>query len=199
MLISAFLFVACKKDKDDNSIEELIKQETLNKKIAEIIPAQYRDTLTKLGIVLNEETSPPNVEGAFAFKPVVLLKSNRPTDPPNLKFTDVSIKFFSQDKDNNIKLITKNLLNSADTSITTAISGSGNNFTVYGKVKSVKGEDSAIFGVIISGTREGGVLRNIRYGLINIDNAKGGNSFIKQGEARAIHDTDQISEQIPMF
>ena len=190
--------ISCKKDKD-SVVEDLVKQEILDKKIADIIPKEYQDTLTKLGIAINQDVNPPSLAGAFEFKPVKLLKSNRPQDPANLAFLDVSIKFFAQDKDNNIKLITKNLLNTADTSIVTAISGSGNKFTVYGKVKSVQGPNSAIFGVIISGTRDGSALKDIRYGLINIDNSKGGTSFIKQGEARAIFDTDGISAEIPMF
>jgi hypothetical protein len=198
VILLGVTFIACKKEKD-SEVAELFKQEILNKKIAEIIPKEYQDTLTKLGIVLNQETTPPTIEGAFAFKPVKLVKSNRPEDPANLAFLDVSIKFFSQDKDNNIKLITKNLLNDADTSIVTAISGNANKFTVYGKVKSIGGTNSAIFGVIISGEKDGSVLKNIRYGLINIDNSKGGTRFIKQGQARLIQDTDNVSETIPMF
>lgn len=196
LLITAIM--ACKK-KESNEIVENITKEDLKRKIADIIPKQYQDTLTRLGIVLNQETTPPTLSGAYAFNPVKLVKSNRPEDPASLNFLKVSIKFFSQDKENNIKLISKNLLNDADTSIVTAISGSDNKFTVYGKVKSIGGANSAIFGIIISGEKDGEVLKNIRYGLINIDNSKGGSRFIRQGEARVIFDTDLVSEQIPMF
>lgn len=189
---------ACKKD-EQSDIVEAIKKEELTRKIAEIIPQQYQDTIAKLGITLSHDVTPPNLEGAFAFRPMQLIKSNRPTDPAGMFFKDVQIKFFSQDKENNIKLISKFLLNDADTSIITAISGSGKDFTIYGKVKSVSGTNSAIFGVILAGQKDGNVIRNLRLGLVNIDNSNGGTRFIKQGEARAILDTDMISESIPMF
>lgn len=197
LALCVLMFFACKKDTDE--VVETIKKEELVKKINDIIPKQYQDTLTKLGISLNLDVDPPNMEGAFSFKPVKLLKSNRPEDPASFTFSDVTIKFLSQDKDNNIKLIGRKLLNDADTSIVTAISGKGNDFTIYGKVKSVGGSNSAIFGIIISGTKDGNLLRNIRYGLINIDNKNGGTRFIRQGEARVIFDADLVSESIPMF
>lgn len=193
------MIFACKKDNDTNEVVEAIKKEELTRKINDIIPKQYQDTLAKLGIVLNQEVEPPNLEGAFGIKPLRLLKSNRPQDPANMVFNDVSVKFFTQDKDNNIKLIGKNFVGNADTSIVTAISGKGNDFTIYGKVKAVQGSNLAIFGIVISGVKDGDLLRNVRYGIINIDNSKGGTVFIKQGDARAVFDTDLISGSIPMF
>lgn len=199
VLIAVTIFAACKKDKENEEVVEAIKKEELVKKIADIIPKEYQDTLTKLGISLNLDVTPPNMEGAFAIKPVKLLKSNRPEDPSTLTFTDVTVKFLAQDSENNIKLIGKKFLTDADTSIVTAISGKGNDFTIYGKVKSVSGANSAIFGIIISGTKDGAILRNVRYGLINIDNKNGGTRFIRQGEARAVFDSDLVSDAIPMF
>lgn len=199
LALCAIMFYACKKGNESDDIVEAIKKEELTRKINEIIPKQYQDTLTKLGISLNLDVTPPNMEGAFAIKPVKLLKSNRPEDPASLTFFDVIVKFLSQDSDNNIKLIGKKFLTDADTSIVTAISGKGNDFTIYGKVKSVSGVNSAIFGIIISGTKDGALLRNVRYGLINIDNKNGGTRFIRQGEARAVFDADLVSESIPMF
>ena len=197
LTLCVMTFFACKKDREE--VVETIKKEDLKRKINEIIPQQYQDTLAKLGIVLNQEVDPPNLEGAFGIRPLKLVKSNRPQDSPNMTFNDVSVKFFKQDKDNNISLIGKSFVSTADTSIVTAISGKGNDFTVYGKVKSEKNGNSAIFGIIISGSKDGNVLRNVRYGVINIDNSKGGTIFIKQGEARAVFDTDLVSEAIPMF
>jgi len=199
LALCTMMFFACKKDGESDEIVEAIKKEELVKKINEIIPKQYQDTLAKLGITLSHDIYPPNMEGAFSFRPMQLVKSNRPTDPAGMLFKDVQIKFFSQDKNNGIKLISKFLLNDADTSIVTAISGKGNDFNIYGKVKSVSGTNSAIFGIIISGQRDGTLIRNLRFGLINIDGSNGGTRFIKQGEARAIFDADLVSESIPMF
>ncbi len=207
IVLLALSFTACKKNKENEwqkkneEIVEAIKKEELTKKIADIIPAQYQDTLTKLGIIINKDINPPSLSGgAYIYTPMMLFKSNRKEDPANLRFLDSRVKFFDQDADNNIKFIGKNLLNTADTSIVTAISGSGSQFTVYGKVKSVNGANSAIFAIVMSGSKDGNVLKDIRMGLINIDNSKGGTGvFIKQGEARVVFDTDKISETIAAF
>ncbi|GAB3920795.1 hypothetical protein [Mucilaginibacter myungsuensis] len=199
-LLTIIAFTSCKKDTQNEVVDQINKEQILEKKILDIIPQQYQDTLAKLGITLNRETTPPDMQGAFTFKPLRLLKSNRPTDQANMTFKDADIKFFEQDKETgSIKLISKFLLNDADTSIATAVSGKGNAFTIYGKVKSVSGSNSAIFGVIISGERNGALINNLRFGLINIDNTNGGTRFIKQGEARAIVDADFVSQSIPMF
>lgn len=155
-----------------------------------------------MGIVINQDLTPPKIEGAFILKPLKLIKSNIPNDRPTMVFADLEIKFFGQDADNNIKLISRTINGSttaSDTSIVTAISGSGKQFTIYGKTKSVNGANVAIFGSIFSGEIDGNVLKNVRMGLINLDNSKGGNAFIKQGEGRVLRDNDLISESIPMF
>lgn len=201
MTVMFFIFaltgIGCKKDE----VNELATQEIFQKKIADIIPKQYQDSLVKMGIVINQEITPPKLDGAFVLKVLKLVKSNRPTDVPDMVFANIDIKFFGQDADNNIKFIGRSTgtRTSADTSIVTAISGSGKRFTVYGKTKSVINSNSAIFGVIFSGEIDGNVLRNVRRGIINIDNSKGGTAFIKQGEGRVTRDDDLVSESIPMF
>lgn len=201
MTVMFFIFaltgIGCKKDE----VNELATQEIFQKKIADIIPKQYQDSLVKMGIVINQEITPPKLDGAFVLKVLKLVKSNRPTDVPDMVFANIDIKFFGQDADNNIKFIGRSTGTraSADTSIVTAISGSGKQFTVYGKTKSVINSNSAIFGVIFSGEIDGNVLRNVRRGIINIDNSKGGTAFIKQGEGRVTRDDDLVSESIPMF
>lgn len=202
MTVMFFIFaltgIGCKKDE----VNELAKQEIFQKKIADIIPKEYQDSLVKMGIVINQDLTPPKIEGAFILKPLKLVKSNIPNDRPTMTFADLEIKFFGQDADNNIKLISRTINGSTtalDTSIVTAISGSGKQFTIYGKTKSVNGSNVAIFGSIFSGEIDGNVLKNVRMGLINLDNSKGGNAFIKQGEGRVLRDNDLISESIPIF
>lgn len=193
LMLAGTLF-ACKKEKND----ELGSQEILKKKILDIIPKEYQDSLIKMGIAINQDVTPPNLNGAFLLKTLKLVASNVPQDKAGKTFGDVKIKFFGQDSENNIKFISIQS-NITDTSIVTAISGSGNKFTVYGKRKSVSGVNSAIFGTIYSGEIENNVIKNLRYGIINIDNSKGGTTFIKQGEGRVIKDDDMVSESIPMF
>jgi len=195
---------SCSKDKeivsekDKELVEEKLKEEALAKKIQDIIPAKYLDSLKKIGIEVYSEANPPKIEGTFSVQPLILEKTNVPKDfKIGHKFDDARIYFSRQTENFDIRLLATGLLAERDTSITTAISGSGNNFTVYGKLKAVQRGDFAIFAVIISATLDGNVLRNFKYGLINIDNSKGGiNKFILEGQGRVIFESDFAAEKI---
>lgn len=183
-ILLALFISSCKKDK-------LSKEEIQSKKIADIIPAKYLDTLKHLGITIHEGTTPPNIEGIYEFKPVKSKASNISSDVIGSFFANAKVKFFSQsNEDFGIQLIAKNLLNFNDTSIITAVSGSGDNFTVYGRVKSSAGNDNAIFAIILTGEKNGTSLKNVEWGLINVDNTNGGISFILEGQARLMYDID---------
>lgn len=182
---------SCKKDDAEKIQKERIDQ---------VIPQQYIDTLKHLGITINEGTTPPNVEGIYLIQPATLKASNISTDVIGTVFSAMKVKFFSQNTSNfDIQLYGKNFLGANDTSLITAISGSGNNFTVYGKVKAYNGVNSAVFAIILSGTKEGDDLKNVVFGLINIDNSNGGASFILQGKARLFYDADLTSDGITVF
>lgn len=192
-IISVSYLVSCKKGKDGPSNEEILKN-----KIEDVIPQQYLDTLKTLNFPVNEGTTPPNMEGAFYVSPLILKASNIQGDKPGNAFLSSKVKFFDQHNDDfGISLIGEHVLTLRDTSIVTAISGSGNNFTIYGKVKSTYGSYSAIFATIISGVKEGNNIKNYTIGLINIDNTKGGTGiFVPEGKARVAYDSDLITESI---
>ncbi|MBX2967008.1 MAG: hypothetical protein KF845_12755 [Cyclobacteriaceae bacterium] len=192
LLASVFIW-SCDKELS----EEEIKKEMLTKKIQDIIPQQYQDTLKKYGLVINEGIKPPNVEGVYSAKPLLLEKSNRPGDAPGMSFLAAKVQFSEQNNDDfSIKLEGRNFLNTIDKSIKTAVSGDGSLFTVYGTVKSESGSNHAIFAILMSGEMDGSNIKNLKYGLINVDNSNGGAVFIKEGEARIIYDSDKVSEQI---
>lgn len=186
---------SCKKD-DDPTIEQLQQD-----KIEDIISANFIDTLRSLGLVINEGTTPPNVNGIYGHNPLILKATNRPSDEIGYKFSDAALKLFDQNNSNyEIKLLAKNFVANRDTSIVTAISGTGNKFTVYGKVKATASETVfAYFGIVISGEMMNGIIKNFEYGLINIDNSQGKNYFIEEGEARLIYESDQASDILDTF
>ena len=188
-------FTSCKKDEKGPTDEEI-----LTKKIEEIIPSQYLDSLKKLGLTVNNGTTPPDVQGIYDILPVELVNSNIPTDYAGMSFHDAKLKLFNQSsKDFGIQLYGKYFLAERDTSIVTAISGSGNNITIYGKVKSYLSGYTAIFALILSGIKEGDHFKNVKYGIINIDNSNGGTAFIKEGQGRVVYDTDNVSESSTVF
>ncbi len=198
LFIAAIAISSCKKDKTKDA------EEILQRKITDIIPEKYIDTLTKLGLLINDGTTPPDVTGIYDLKPLVLVKSNRPSDSPTMTFVDAKLNLYDQNsKTFDISLLGKMFLNTKDSSLQTAISGSGNNFTVYGKVKAEAGNgiNYAILAILITGTKDAttGSLKNVVYGLINIDNSNGGTIFIEEGEARIIKDIDGTSELTTVF
>jgi len=182
---------SCKKEND---------QEKLQQKIDQVIPQAYIDTLKHLGITINDGTTPPDVQGIYEIQPATLKASNISADVIGTVFSVMKVKLFSQsNSDFSIQLYGKNFLGANDTSLVTAISGSGNNFTVYGKVKAFNGSNSAVFALIISGTKETDGLKNVVFGLINIDNSNGNGSFIQEGKARLFYDSDLTSNNISTF
>jgi hypothetical protein len=201
LLLSLFtvlvLAASCSKKKD--LVEEINKQELLDKKIKDIIPPEYLDSLKKLGLTINTDFNPPNIEGIYIVTPFIMASTSVPNDRVKVgdKFLDGKVQFSGQTSDFDIKLLGRNLLHDRDTSIVTAIAGSGNDFTVYGKVKSTSGTKSAIFAIIISATKDGNTFKNFKMGIINVDNSKGGTgTFIAQGTGRVAYDKDLISESI---
>lgn len=190
--VTAIATQACKK-KDMPSNDDI-----LTKKIQDIIPQQYLDSLKKYGLELLTGTNPPNVEGTYLLTPAKLVSSNIPDDfVPGHQFRDSKLKLYEQhNADFGIKLFGLHFLNERDESIATAISGSGNKFTVYGKVKATLGSYHSIIAIVISGEKDGQNLKNIKYGLINIDHSNGSPEVIKEGEARIIEDADFVTERI---
>lgn len=185
---------SCKKD-DSGEKDEL--QELIDG----IIPQQYIDTLRGLGLTIYEGKNPPVVNGIYEFQPTVLLNSNRPTDVVGQTFANAKVLYQNQSNSTfKIDLLGKMLFGSNDTSINTAISGSGNFFTVYGQVKSTIGASTAIFAIIMSGELAAGGIKDFKYGIINVDGSGDieGN-FIKEGEGRIIHDSDQFSPKADFF
>lgn len=196
--VSLLLFSACAKDEKPVLEAPISKKEILTKKIQDIIPENYLDSLKKLGMTIYPEANPPKLEGAYAISPAILLKSSHPRDwPVGHRFTDAKVKFSNQNDNFDIHMLGKDFLRQRDTSIVTAISGSGNNFTVYGKVKSTVGNKVAIFALIISGTKTDIDIQGLKYVLFNIDNSKGSDAdFIPEGFGRMIHDFDGSSALI---
>ena len=185
-------FAAC--DKDGNEIED---EKILTERIEDIIPKQYLDTLNKLNFKVNQGVKPPIVKGTFSVKPHVLDTSNISTDPPAYRFSDAILTLYGQNNnDFSIKMLGEHFLNDRDTSIATAISGSGNDFTIYGKAKSNIGTAYAISAILISGTLDGENIKNLQTGIIMIDDSHATGLVIKNGQARIAFDSDFITEKI---
>lgn len=189
----AISITSCKKEPSAAEIQ--------TKRISDIIPQKYLDSLIRLGVTIHEGTTPPLVNGIYLANPTVLVASNVAGDIIGNTFADVKVKLTDQNNSNfGITLFGKLLLGNNDTSIVTAISGSGNDFTVYGKVKaSANATNYAIFAVIISGTLSADGIINYQDALINIDNSNGGTYFIPEGTGRLIKDGNNLASNTSFF
>ncbi|MDN3588732.1 hypothetical protein QWY86_18770 [Pedobacter aquatilis] len=200
LIISIGLFIsACKKD--NSLVDEINKTEIQKKQIQQIIPDKYLDSLKKLGLTINTGITPANVEGNYAINPLLLESTNIPKDfKIGYRFNDARVNLTKQDADFNIFLLGKNFLAERDTSIVTAISGSGNDITIYGKVKSTKAGKVAEFAIILTAKLENKTFKGFKYGLICISNKNGetDNTFIKEGQGRVVYESDEISTAITL-
>lgn len=194
-IVSLFVY-SCSKDDGEAALPS--DEELLTQRIEDIVPPRFLDSLKKLGLEVYTGINPPNVEGTYFVSPHVLDTSSVETDVIGRLFLDAKLELSEQNRDDfSIKFISEHILGNADTSIATAISGSDNAFTVYGKVKATIHSYSAVFAIILSAVKEGGDLKELRVGLVNIDNSQGGDGvFIDEGEGRINYDSDGISEKI---
>lgn len=194
-IVSVILY-SCSKDDREAALPS--DEELLTQRIEDIIPPRFLDSLKKLGLEVYTGVNPPNVEGTYFVSPHVLDTSSVETDVIGRLFLDAKLELSEQSRDDfGIKFISEHVLGNADTSIATAISGSGNAFTIYGKAKATINSYSAVFAIILSAIKEGDDLKDLRVGLVNIDNSQGGDGvFIDEGEGRINYDSDGISEKI---
>lgn len=185
-------FTACSKSNDINPSDE----EILSKKIEDIIPQKYVDSLTKLGFTINKGTTPPDIVGAYLFKPFTIKSSNITNDSyqPGYVLNDGVVKLYEQsNSDFSIKMLGKNFIGAADTSVVTAISGSGNKFTVYGKVKAYRNGGYSFYAFLMSGEKDGNNIKNGIAGIMNIDDSHAGFGTISEGQGRVAFDGDYTS------
>ncbi|TCD08212.1 hypothetical protein EZ449_12440 [Pedobacter frigidisoli] len=197
IIVVGFSFTSCKKD--SSVVDEINKIEIQKKQIQDVIPGKYLDSLKKLGLVVNTGVNPINVEGYYAINPLILQSTNIPKDfAIGYRFSDARLSLSNQDANFGIRLLGRGFLATSDTSIVTAISGSGNDFTIYGKVKSQRNTKVAEFAIIISGTLENKIIKNFKYGLICISNKnpETDSNFIREGQGRVVLESDAISGTI---
>lgn len=179
-------FSSC--DKDDN------EPDVVQAKINNTIPPELVETVKGLGMDVFSGNTPPDLTGNYVMNPNLLLRSNIPSDAPsNTQFVNYGVVFSSQ----NFTEFTIKFVGTAsgerDQSDSAIISGSGNNFTVYGRSTTTVGSNSIVLGVMYSGTLEGGKIKNLKRAIVVIDDTNAGLNLLKKGNARVFHDGDKSS------
>ena len=188
LLTSSIFFISCKKEKTSSS-----------DKLEGIISKEHRSTLTSLGMDMYEGDNPPNIVGSIYMSPNYLLKSNITGDPaPNTQFVHYTIKFYDHNSSGNtVKFSGVGSGGSSserEESQSGLVTGTGNNFTVYGRSTVTLGSNSVVLAYVYSGIIEGNVIKNFKKALIVVDDSKGGANLLKNGQSRVFYDANKTSE-----
>lgn len=186
------LVIGCSKDN-----EEPIHKEFQEKKIKEIIPANYLKVLKDMGMTVHEGTDPPDISGFYFGSPLRLVQTNIENDYVigyEFHFTRYSFSEFDQE-DFTLQVLTKqgNLISESKVSV---ISGSDKSFTVYSMMETTYGTHSVVLAYLYSGIMDGGNIKDFSEALIVVENKTEGSGFLKEGQARVIEDGDFITERI---
>ena len=184
----------------ETGIKEVCKisVKTHQQKIDEIIPAEFVDKLKELDVPFHEGKNPPIINGCYLISPCVLAKTNIQRDfAIGHRFSDHTIRFYDQDNKTLRIKIEEWQANSKSNSIETSVTaGTGNKFTVYGKVKTVKMNNPAIYtvlGIVHSGELSNGSIKNSHYAFVMLEKNDPNNEYIAVGKARVVIDKDGVS------
>jgi hypothetical protein len=192
-LVFSFMYFSCKKDKTD----PVKKTFDLSSDIKNIVPDSTIQSLIDLGMIINDGTTPPNLENIYKVSPYVLKSSNIPSDYEGQTFTDYKFKLYDQDDVN--QTIKLDYVNNPETGTGLGgfISGSGNNFSVFVKVHTLVFDSPADILFVLSGTITDGGIDNFimsNYMLDNYGNLSG--YYIENGQGRIIYDSDLFSPTV---
>jgi hypothetical protein len=190
LCLAVLIFAGCEKETSEG--------EELDIKINSVIPPEFVKVVQDLGIEIHRGTTPPLVEGTFNMNPNLLLSTNIPGDVAvNTGFVAYRITFFDQSSENNAIKFNAVASGESEASNGAVISGSDNNFTVYGRSTVTVGANSVVLGVIYSGKVEGNSIKNLKRSIVCIDDSKNGGVLLSNGMARVFHDPDKDSPKIP--
>jgi hypothetical protein len=128
IIVSGLVFSFCKKDDSTNNTD------TFPTPISNIISQSMIDSLTADGATIYAGTTPPTVNGIFLMHPDSCIYDNSPGQFAGALFDDY--KFNMSNQNNSLftisvaqKDVVSGILNS--TPVSTYISGSGNNFSIF--------------------------------------------------------------------
>ena len=169
----------------------------LSDDIQTIVSDDILTIVKNLGMPIYEGKKPTTLNGVFFVSPFILKNSNISQDTPGSQFADYTVTFRNQDNSTLTVKVDYSGGGETGTGMTSFISGSGNNFSVFTEViSSISGYQAKMVN-IFSGTMSATGIQNFHYANVMIDNyGNPGNVWIKNGESRVIYDSDGNSPKI---
>ncbi len=195
VLTAAALLVACKKDKGADPQS--------GGKLGELVPEAFLVEAKAMGFAIHEGSNPPTITGEYLLAPWRFDKDNY--NPPGIGNAPgytvaqgFTLKIASQE--GSAIAVSYVGYYEGDELSKPFIIGSGNNFTVCRHIRMTGGMGALFsypFAQLISGTLEGGKLRNVQMATIGLKLAKpleAGEEFTVEGEIDIWSDADGISQ-----
>lgn len=198
--ILGLLFASsCKKDED--SAFAGTEQELIDFYSPEVV-----DALNQLGLTINSGTTPPSLSGTFFVSPLLLTDTNIPGESTGVVFNDFLFTFSEQNNStNNIDLQGASLDGSGNISETftaegsSFISGTNNDFTVFGIILGVDADTEAEAEVayVISGQIADTGIVDFELAIVMLDD-KGDpfGFYIDNGSGRRFVDSDGLADRL---
>ncbi len=186
IIITAGLF-SCKKNKEETPSDPIVTQ------IQNILPQKFIDSLKKHGIVVNEGSTPPTINGIYIIEPINDYDNSFNFSPGDAA-DDARIKISNQSGSTAAVYIKSD--GDIDTSTAQIIAGSGNDFTVYAQAKG--GTPVYTYDYVMTGTYSATGIVNIKFSFVMVDN--GGNTGIAPtGTIRIFHDLNNLASITSAF
>ena len=194
VLVISVAFSSCKKDK---SAPASTNTKGLPTPVNTIISAAIIDTLKSHGVVINEGTTPPAIEGTYYVHPFVCSFDNSKFKLTGVTFTNYTYKFSKQN--NSLYTVRVDYVSSGadhgSDSTATYISGNGNLFTIFTQVNGVEDGIKYVDLEILSGEVGTNGIKNFQEALyLKSKEADPNQDLIDVGDSRVLYDSDKFSE-----
>ena len=142
--------------------------------------------------------TPPNIEGCYLNSPNKLYYSNLSGDYPGDSYPDRYLRFYNQDMINNTVDYESIHSNTYEYSISSYVTGSGNNFTVFFDVVGQSNDNVTTYRWLkaISGTVTEDGIANLYYGFLMKEKYDPNNQMVDIGTMRIFKDNDGMSYRV---
>lgn len=191
-VVIALTFTGCIKQYDESQSTDSFTGS--KSEIEEYFNPEIVKALEDLGYTFNTGGNPPSIVGDYLFSTMTLLNSTVDSDYIGQTFLDQYLNFSNQNG--------KNVMYSSSSSISSGngsasfVSGNGNKFSIYAKVKGTLQGYNGTFAVAISGEISSAGIQDILFANLMLDNqGNPGGVWIPNNTGRLVEDSDGLASR----
>lgn len=198
LLLFPLLFLACKKEKKDETPTGPLGPK-YPMVVNNVITPEILESLKKNGMTINSGTTPPSINGVFLFSPAYCTFDNSGNSRQGTYFNDYKVQFKNQNTtDYTVSMEYKELSNGTDKggdNNATYISGENNLFTVFSQSKGKSNNINYVALDVISGEAVGGSMKNLVWSkyMVSKEGDDANIILVPVGTTRIFTDKDGLS------